>query len=106
MPQRSRHAGRVPGASNLESLMTYPKKIVSKTGALLGFSNVKYPRSIYEEQLERQRQELRSASIRSPSTRQSRTRVGSALSSAEHGNGTKSGIIPDDNASSMLNDKD
>ena len=49
MPQRSRHNGRVPGASNLESLMTYPKKIVSKTGATLGFSNVKYPRSIYEE---------------------------------------------------------
>jgi hypothetical protein len=45
----------MPGASNLESLITYPKKIFNKSGALLGFSNVKYPKSIYEEMLEKQR---------------------------------------------------
>ena len=43
MPKRNRQNGRVPGASNLEALMTYPKKIVAKNGATLGFSNVKYP---------------------------------------------------------------
>lgn len=60
--------------------MTYPKRIVSKTGAILGYSNVKYPKSIYEENLERQRNELKSASIHSPVTK---TRRGSRLSSAE-----------------------
>ena len=78
LKQRNRRAdGRVPGASNLQALMTYPKKIVSKTGAILGYSNVKYPKSIYEENLEKQRLELKSASIHSPSTRRDRTRRGS-----------------------------
>ena len=77
MAKRNRQNGRVPGASNLEALMTYPKKIVSKQGATLGFSSVRYPKSIFEEKLERQRLELKSASIHSPATRPSRTRNGS-----------------------------
>ena len=43
MSKRDRQNGRVPGASNLEALMTYPKKITAKNGAILGYSNVKYP---------------------------------------------------------------
>ena len=50
--QRNSNA-RVPKASNLESLLTYPKKIHSKSGALLGFGNLKYPVSMVEEALER-----------------------------------------------------
>ena len=61
----------MPGVSNLESLMTYPKKIYAKSGALLGFSNVKYPKSIYEEILERQRVTLRELkTLVSPSVRE------------------------------------
>ena len=62
-------SGNVPGASNLEALMTYPQKIVSKSGAILGYSNVKYPRSVAEDLFYKQRHELKTASIMSPTGR-------------------------------------
>ena len=62
-------SGNIPGASNLEALMTYPKKIVSKSGATLGYSNVKYPRSVAEDLFNKQRQELKTASVMSPTSR-------------------------------------
>ena len=68
---------QLPGASNLKLLMTSPKNIVAKNVATLGSINVKYPYSIFENKLERQRQELRSTSIHSPKGRLSRTRNGS-----------------------------
>ena len=48
----------------------------TKSGALLGFDGLKYPLSKFEEALEKQREMLSSASIRSPSQRK-----GSQLSS-------------------------
>ena len=42
--------------------MTYPKKVHSKSGALLGFSGLKYPISVVQEALNKQREDLRSAS--------------------------------------------
>lgn len=49
----SREKNRAPGASNLASLLTYPKKICSKNGALLCFEGLAYPQSYFEEALER-----------------------------------------------------
>ena len=42
--------------------MTYPKKVHSKSGALLGFSGIKYPISFVQEALDKQREDLKSAS--------------------------------------------
>ena len=49
----SRQKARPPVASNLESLLTHPKKAFDKTGALLGYDGLRYPISIFEEALER-----------------------------------------------------
>ena len=59
----STRQSRLPCASNLESLITYPKKIHSKSGALLGFGNLKYPKSIVQEELDRVRSDLNTASV-------------------------------------------
>ena len=62
---------RAPVGSNLEKLLTHPKKIFSKSGVLLGYDGLKYPLSKFEEALELQREMLKTASIRSPSQRKS-----------------------------------
>lgn len=53
----------VPPSSNLESLLTYPKKLHSKSGALLGFGNLKYPKSAYELFLRQKQAETSTQSI-------------------------------------------
>ena len=65
---RPRQERRIPKGSNLKSLMTYPKPIFAKNGAILGYTSVdKLPTSLFEEALHLQRRELKTASIHSPS---------------------------------------
>lgn len=60
---------RIPHASNLEKLMTYPSKIIDKYGATVGYQNVKYPRSIYLERYLRQRSALSTVNLLSSRSR-------------------------------------
>lgn len=49
----SRQKARPPVASNLENLLTHPKKFYDKTGGLMGYEGLKYPMSAFEEALDR-----------------------------------------------------